>query len=77
MRYIDASLSDFYCQRNVHKKLGIDWIDYREIWKDYQPDTTFQRFWDEQAYALFMYNAIDSLFVSYDDIVSVAIKPIM
>jgi len=50
------------------------WKAYHEIRNEYEPDSSFQRYWDEQADAPYMYNATDSLFVSYDDTVSVALK---
>ncbi|WP_419211907.1 glycoside hydrolase family 18 protein [Maribacter sp. X9] len=56
------------------KGLHIGWMAYHAIRKEYEPDATFQRFWDEKAEAPFMYNAKDSLLVSYDDTVSVALK---
>ena len=56
------------------KGLHIGWMAYNKIRNEYEPDTTFQRFWDEKAKAPFMYNAKDSLLVSYDDTVSVALK---
>ena len=56
------------------KGLHIGWMAYHEIRDEYEADTTFQRFWDEKAMAPFMYNATDSLLVSYDDTVSVALK---
>ena len=54
--------------------LHIGWMAYHQIRKMYEPDSNFQRFWDDKAKAPFMYNATDSLMVSYDDTVSVALK---
>lgn len=54
--------------------LHIGWMAYREIRNSYEPNKDFQRFWDSQAKAPYLYNAADSLFVSYDDTVSVALK---
>lgn len=54
--------------------LHIGWMAYHQIREKYEQDNNFQRFWDEKAEAPYMYNASDSLFVSYDDTVSVALK---
>jgi chitinase len=54
--------------------LHIGWMAYHQIRKQYEPDQSFQRHWDDLAKAPYMYNAMDSLMVSYDDTVSVALK---
>lgn len=54
--------------------LHIGWMAYHQIREKYEADSNFKRFWDEKARAPYMYNAADSLFVSYDDTVSVAEK---
>lgn len=54
--------------------IHIGWIAYHQIREKYESDSQFQRYWDEQAKAPFMYHAIDSLMVSYDDTVSVRHK---
>ncbi|WP_268033190.1 glycoside hydrolase family 18 protein [Algoriphagus sp. PAP.12] len=54
--------------------LHIGWMAYHSIRDQYEPDSNFKRFWDEKAQAPYMYNAQDSLLVSYDDTVSVALK---
>jgi chitinase len=54
--------------------LHIGWMAYDQIRAKYEPDVNFERFWDEKAQAPYMYNATDSLMVSYDDTVSVALK---
>lgn len=54
--------------------LQIGWMAYHQIREKYESDSNFQRFWDEKAQAPYMYNFSDSLFVSYDDTVSVALK---
>lgn len=54
--------------------IHIGWIAYHQIREKYESDSQFQRYWDEQAKAPFMYNATDSLMVSYDDTVSVRYK---
>lgn len=54
--------------------LHIGWMVYSQIRHLYEPDSNFIRFWDNRAKAPFMYNAQDSLMVSYDDTVSVSLK---
>lgn len=54
--------------------LEIGWMAYSRIRSSYEQDSNFQRFWDDKAQSPFMYNATDSLMVSYDDTVSVALK---
>ena len=54
--------------------LHIGWMAYHQIRKLYEPDSNFQRYWDDNAKAPFIYNSADSLMVSYDDTVSVALK---
>ncbi|WP_026951701.1 glycoside hydrolase family 18 protein [Algoriphagus mannitolivorans] len=54
--------------------LHIGWMAYHQIRDKYEPDSNFVRYWDEKARAPYLYNSQDSLFVSYDDTVSVAEK---
>lgn len=54
--------------------LHIGWMAYHQIRDQYEPDSNFVRYWDDKALAPYMYNLKDSLFVSYDDTVSVAEK---
>jgi chitinase len=56
--------------RDIH----IGWLAYHQIRDQYERDSSFQRFWDEKAKAPYMYHNVDSLMVSYDDTVSVALK---
>ncbi|SHM41747.1 chitinase [Cyclobacterium lianum] len=56
------------------KGIHIGWMAYHQIRDRYEPDSNFQRYWDELAKAPYMYNATDSLMVSYDDTVSVRLK---
>jgi chitinase len=55
---------------NIH----IGWYAYHQIRSKYESDSSFVRYWDEKAKAPFMYQAADSLLLSYDDTVSVALK---
>ncbi|MDW7692671.1 glycoside hydrolase family 18 protein [Flammeovirgaceae bacterium SG7u.111] len=54
--------------------IHIGWMAYHQIRDTYEQDSSFQRFWDDNAQAPFMYNSTDSLMLSYDDTVSVAQK---
>ena len=54
--------------------LHIGWMSYDQIRNKYEADSSFTRYWDDKAKAPYMYNATDSLLVSYDDTVSVALK---
>ncbi|MEB2786193.1 glycoside hydrolase family 18 protein [Algoriphagus persicinus] len=54
--------------------LHIGWMAYHQIREKYEPDSSLRRFWDEKAQAPYLYHASDSLFVSYDDTVSVSLK---
>jgi chitinase len=56
--------------RDIH----IGWYAYHEIRSKYEKDSSFVRYWDDHAKAPYMYQAADSLLVSYDDTVSVALK---
>jgi len=60
----------YQLSNNIH----IGWLAYHQIRSKYETDSNFQRFWDDKAKAPFMYNSMDSLFMSYDDTVSVALK---
>jgi chitinase len=56
------------------KGLHIGWMAYGQIRQTYERDSAFQRYWDDGAQAPYMYNPHDSLLLSYDDTVSVALK---
>ncbi|MCR9013762.1 glycoside hydrolase family 18 protein [Aquiflexum gelatinilyticum] len=56
------------------KGIHIGWLAYHQIRNRYESDSSFQRFWDDKAKAPYMYQSLDSLLVSYDDTVSVALK---
>jgi len=58
----------------LSERMHIGWMAYHQIREKYEPDGNFERFWDENAKAPYLYNASDSLFVSYDDTVSVSLK---
>lgn len=52
----------------------IGWTAYNQIRKEFEPNPDFSRHWDEIAKAPFLYNPVDSIFISYDDTVSVKLK---
>src|SRR5690554_977640 len=54
--------------------IQIGWMAYDQIREKYETDSSFTRFWDDKAKAPYMYHSADSLMVSYDDTVSVALK---
>ncbi len=54
--------------------IHIGWSGYSHIRKEFEPDSNFVRYWDEDAKAPYLYNARDSIMVSYDDTVSVRLK---
>ena len=52
----------------------IGWSAYHQIREEFEGKNGFQRHWDPVAKAPFLYHAEDSLFISYDDTVSVRLK---
>ena len=54
--------------------IHIGWSAYHHIRKTFEPDANFVRYWDEDASAPYLYNAKDSIMISYDDTVSVRLK---
>jgi chitinase len=52
----------------------IGWAPYSDIRAKYEGKNGFVRYWDPVAKAPFLYNAEDSLFISYEDTVSVKLK---
>ncbi|WP_420400899.1 glycoside hydrolase family 18 protein [Flagellimonas sp.] len=59
-------------QSNTGAHIG--WSAYRQIRSEFEPDTQYKRYWDPIAKAPYLYNATDSIFISYDDTVSVRLK---
>jgi len=49
-------------------------IVYSDIEELYENKNGFVRYWDQKAQAAFLYRAADSLFITYDDAESVALK---
>ncbi len=58
----------------LSKGIHTGWSTYKDIRNTFEPDPGFARYWDENAKAPYMYNHMDSIFISYDDTVSVALK---
>lgn len=52
----------------------IGWVSYDQIRGDFESDPDYKRYWDPVAKAPFLYSDADSIFVSYDDTVSVRMK---
>ncbi|MEL6975072.1 MAG: glycoside hydrolase family 18 protein [Bacteroidota bacterium] len=52
----------------------IGWSAYHQIRKEFESDKIYKRYWDSIAKAPYLYNAKDSIFISYDDSVSVRLK---
>ncbi|WP_289645027.1 glycoside hydrolase family 18 protein [Maribacter aestuarii] len=52
----------------------IGWSGYSQIRKEFEPNTNYKRYWDPIAKAPYLYSAKDSVFISYDDSVSVRLK---
>ena len=59
-------------QSNTGAHIG--WSAYRQIRNEFEPNADYQRHWDSIAKAPYLYNAKDSIFISYDDTVSVRLK---
>lgn len=52
----------------------IGWSGYNQIRKEFEPNKDYKRYWDPVAKAPYIYSAKDSIFISYDDTVSVRLK---
>ncbi|WP_422081325.1 glycoside hydrolase family 18 protein [Ulvibacterium sp.] len=59
-------------QRNSGAHIG--WSAYHQIRKEFESDKNYTRYWDAIAKAPYLYSAKDSIFISYDDTVSVRLK---
>lgn len=60
----------YQANKGVHK----GWGAYHNIRKEYENKNGFNRYWDSIAKAPYLYNAKDSIFISYDDPESVSLK---
>ncbi|WP_273275679.1 glycoside hydrolase family 18 protein [Maribacter polysiphoniae] len=52
----------------------IGWSAYNQIRKEFESNKNYKRYWDPVAKAPYLYSEKDSVFISYDDTVSVALK---
>jgi len=57
-----------------NKGVHIGWAGYSGIRANYEGINGFERYWDPVAKAPYLYNASDSIFISYDDTMSVRLK---
>ncbi len=57
-----------------NKGSHIGWGAYHQIRKEFESNKNYKRFWDPIAKAPYLYSAKDSIFISYDDSVSVRLK---
>lgn len=64
-------------ENGLYQKNGgahIGWSGYSQIRKEFEPDPAYTRYWDDVAKAPYLFNPADSIFISYDDTVSVRLK---
>ncbi len=59
-------------QTNTGAHIG--WSAYHQIRKEFEGNENYKRHWDSIAKAPYLFNAKDSIFISYDDSVSVRLK---
>jgi len=57
-----------------NKGVHIGWAAYHLLRDQYETNPNYTRYWDEVAEAPYMYSPTDSIFISYDDTVSVKLK---
>jgi chitinase len=55
-------------------QIDIGWCSYSTIRAEYENKNGFIRYWDSTANAPYLYNDRDSIFMSYDDTLSVKLK---
>jgi chitinase len=58
----------------LNKGVWKGWAQYGNIHEKYENKGGFKRYWDTIAEAPYLYNATDSLFISYDDAESLTLK---
>lgn len=58
----------------TNKGVWKGWAQYGNIREKYENKGGFKRYWDDTAEAPYLYNAKDSLFISYDDAESLTLK---
>ena len=52
----------------------IGWSAYHQIRREFESNGNYKRYWDPIAEAPYLYSSTDSVFISYDDTVSVRLK---
>lgn len=57
-----------------NKGVHTGWATYNIIRDEYENKNGFTRYWDEKAKAPYLYNPADSIFISYDDTLSLKLK---
>ncbi|MDU8886036.1 glycoside hydrolase family 18 protein [Yeosuana sp. MJ-SS3] len=57
-----------------NKGAYIGWSSYSQIRKEFETNKNYQRNWDSIAKAPYLFSANDSIFISYDDTLSVKLK---
>lgn len=57
-----------------NKGSHIGWSGYSQIRSEFEPNENYKRYWDPIAKAPYLFSAKDSIFISYDDTVSVWLK---
>ena len=55
-------------------EIHIGWCSYSRIRSEFEKDDAYTRYWDPVAKAPYLYSPTDSIFVSYDDTVSMRMK---
>lgn len=58
----------------LNKGPYVGWSGYNQIRKEFERNKNYKRYWDPIAKAPYIYSAKDSIFMSYDDTVSVRLK---
>ena len=64
-------------ENGLYQKNGgvyIGWAAYHLIRDSFESKNGYQRYWDPVANAPYLYNSTDSIFISYDDTLSVKLK---
>jgi chitinase len=68
---VDPESNGLY-QKNSGSHIG--WSAYHQIRREFENNEDYTRYWDDVAKAPYLYNKKDSIFISYDDPESVALK---
>ena len=49
-------------------------IGYKDLQSNYEQNPSYKRFWDDKAKAPYLYSPSDSIFITYDDTISLRLK---